>query len=317
MPLESSPMPAAELSAQPGTAQPHTTLAVHDACLNIDPEPYAALYNKVPFGFTHNLNQLDIFQFDYLCELLERYSSARNDYYVAGSAAAPGSPFFEAPHIKLKPSEAIQQIDQRPMRILLKRIENHDEKFLALRDLLIRQVRSLPGGLGSQPILRMQTSLFITSSAATTPLHFDPEVGFFAQIEGDKTYHAYSPDDVSEPDLEGFYVRGQVSIGQLQMAERDPAKEHVFHLRGGLGFHQPQNAPHWVETCASRSISYSCVFETSADRALGRTRAFNHYQRRLGLRPAAPGTHPHLDQFKAEAMIPDRLARKVLERLRG
>jgi Cupin superfamily protein len=302
------------------TATPDITaqsqVALKDVRLDIDPKSYQSLYNRTPFGFKHNLHQLEIFQFDSISELLDRYTGASNDYYVAGSAAAAGSAFFDAPHIKLTPKEASRQLDQRPTRILLKRLENHDDRFRKLLDLIIKQIRSIPGGLGDQPILRIQSSLFITSAASTTPLHFDPEVGFFTQIEGDKTYHVYSPDDVPEHDLEDFYVRGKVSIGQLDMAQRDPGKEQVYNLKAGDGFHQPQNAPHWVETCGSRSISYSCVFETQADRALGRTRAFNYYERKLGMRPSPPGQNSQLDSMKAEAIIPDRLARKVLDRIR-
>jgi hypothetical protein len=291
-------------------------VALQDVQLNIDPKSYEAFYNKTPFGFTHNLHQLEIFQFDSILELLDRYTGSSNDYYVAGSAAAAGSAFFDAPHIKLTPRDAIHRLDERPTRILLKRLENHDERFRTLMDLIIKQLRSIPGGLGDQPILRIQSSLFITSAASTTPLHFDPEVGFFTQIEGDKTYHVYSPDDVREQDLEKFYVKGKVSIGQLDMSQRDPGKEQVYNLSAGHGFHQPQNAPHWVETCGSRSISYSCVFETNADRALGRTRAFNYYERKLGMQPTPPGKNSQLDNIKAEAIIPDRLARKVLDRIR-
>ncbi len=291
-------------------------VALEDVRLDIDPRSYESFYNRTPFGFKHNLHQLDIFQFDSISDLLDRYTGASNDYYVAGSAAAAGSAFFDAPHIKLTPKEAIRQLDERPTRILLKRLENHDDRFRKLRDLIIKQIRSIPGGLGDQPIQRIQSSLFITSAASTTPLHFDPEVGFFTQIEGDKTYHVYSPDDVPEQDLEDFYVRGKVSIGQLDMAQRDPGKEQVYNLKAGDGFHQPQNAPHWVETCGTRSISYSCVFETLADRALGRTRAFNYYERKLGMSPKPPGQNSQLDNMKAEAIIPDRLARKVLDRIR-
>jgi hypothetical protein len=291
-------------------------VALEDMQLDIDPKSYQTFYNKTPFGFTHNLHRLDIFQFDSISELLDRYTGASNDYYVAGSAATAGSAFFEAPHIKLTPKEAIHQLNERPTRILLKRLENHDDRFRRLLELIIKQIRNIPGGLGDQPILRIQSSLFITSAASTTPLHFDPEVGFFTQIEGDKTYHVYSPDDVREEDLEDFYVRGKVSIGQLDLGQRDPGKEQVYNLRAGHGFHQPQNAPHWVETCGSRSISYSCVFETKADRALGRTRAFNYYERKLGMRPTPPGQNSQLDNVKAEAIIPDRLARKVINRIR-
>jgi hypothetical protein len=301
----------------PSSSLDSTNASVENAHLDIDPGSYKASYNTTPFGFRHNLHQLEIFQFDSILELLDRYNGASNDYYVAGSAAAAGSAFFDAPHIKLTPREAVKQLDARPTRILLKRLENHDDRFRALTEVLIKQLRSIPSGLGSLPILRMQSSLFITSAASTTPLHFDPEVGFFTQIEGGKTYHVYTPDDVSEEELESFYVRGKVSIGQLDLSQRDPEKETVFNLNAGDGFHQPQNAPHWVETCGTRSISYSLVYETSADRALGRTRAFNYYERKLGLKPTPPGQRSQLDGIKAEAVIPDRLARKVVDRIRN
>jgi hypothetical protein len=286
-------------------------LTVKDACLTIQPELYRTSYNKASFAFSHNLHLLDCFQFGSLCELVERYVGFKGDYYVAPSAAAPGSAFFDGPKIELNPKEAIQELDRQPIRILLKRLENHDDRFRELVEVLIRQLRTLPGGLGSKPVLRIQSSLFISSAAATTPLHFDPEVAFFTQIEGDKTYHVYSPDDVSEEDLEYFYARGQIEIGQLELTKRNPEKQHIYNLEAGDGFHQPQNSPHWVETCGTRSISYSCVFETDADLSLGRIRGFNRYQRKLGGNPAPPGLHPHLDSLKAKAMIANRLARRI------
>jgi hypothetical protein len=92
-------------------------VAVENAHLDIDPGSYQTSYNKTPFGFRHNLHQLDIFQVDSILELLDRYSGASNDYYVAGSAVAAGSAFFDAPHIKLTPREAVKQLDARPTRI--------------------------------------------------------------------------------------------------------------------------------------------------------------------------------------------------------
>jgi hypothetical protein len=293
-----------------------TGVAVQDAHLNLDPAVYAANYNRIPFPFTHNLHQLEIFQFDAICDLAARYDTAYADFFIAESAAAPGSAFFDAPQVHLKPKEAIAQLDARPTRILLKRLENHDPQFKALADSLIGELRAMPGGLGDLPIQRMQTSMFISSAAATTPLHFDPEVNFFFQIEGDKNYRVYPPTEVTEPELESFYSKGKVSIGQLDITKLNPAEENFYPLKAGLGFHQPQNAPHWVQTGASRSISYSIVFETTSDRALARTRAFNHYERLLGMKPATPGEHPQVDAVKSEVAGPLGIARKVVDKLR-
>ncbi|MEO6828836.1 MAG: hypothetical protein ABI164_03435, partial [Acidobacteriaceae bacterium] len=63
--------------------------------------------------------------------------------------------------------------------------------------------------------------------------------------------------------------------------------------------------------------SYTFVIETDATRARGPTRAFNHYQRKLGFNPVQPGTHPWMDTLKAEAMLPDLLVRKAARRLRA
>ena len=293
-------------------------IQLEDVQFDIEPQVYSANYNKVPFGFTHNLHQLEIFEFDAICNLAARYATAsENDFFVAGSSFAADSAFFAAEHIKLRPSEALEHLDDKPTRILLKRPESYDPGYRALLETIVKKLRELPGGLGGQTIKRMQSSLFITSAAATTALHFDPEVAFFTQIAGDKDYHVYPPAQVPEPELEDFYSRGRVSIGHVDMAALNPASEQLYKLKAGYGFHQPQNSPHWVQTQATRSISYSMVFETTADKVLGLTRAFNHFERKMGLNPALPGMKPKLDSFKSEVIVPVRFARKVVSKLRN
>jgi hypothetical protein len=81
--------------------------------------------------------------------------------------------------------------------------------------------------------------------------------------------------------------------------------------------HQPQNSPHWVETRGERTISFVFSYETTASRALGRTRAYNYYLRKLGLTPSAPGRNTGLDAVKARVMetaIPLRKAAGALVR---
>ncbi len=305
-------------SIQPTSTLPLVeTLTSKDARLEIDPASYSALYNNTPFGFQHNLHELDLFQFEAICDLADRYTGASpNDYFVTGTSPKADAAFFDTEQIVLKPVEAIRKLDDKPTRILLKRPENYDVRFRTLMNGLIQQIRALPGGLGSQPIRRIQSSVFITSAAATTALHFDPEVAFFAQIEGDKDYHAYPPDQVTEPELEAFYSRGRVSIGQLDMSKLNPDQDHFFPLKAGAGFHQPQNSPHWVQTRAVRSISYSLVYETALDKQIGLTRAFNYFERKAGLNPAPPTKKPRLDGLKARAIVPVRFGLKVAHKLR-
>jgi len=289
--------------------------------LSIEPQGFRRQFDREPFGLSHNLHTLPLFSFDSLAELAARYAAHPRDYFVAASAASAGVGFTSVHHGQYAADEAMRRLDSAAVRILLKRPENHDLGFRRLLDGLFEQVLELRGGLGRERVLRLESAVFITSASSITPFHFDPEIAFFTQIEGRKVYHVYPPASVSEQELESFYRQGVVSIAEVDLRARDCAQERVFSLVPGQGLHQPQNSPHWVETCAERSVSYSFVFETDTTRALGRTRACNYFLRRAGVRPALPGVHPARDAAKAGAIravfpIRRRLSRLV-DRLRG
>ncbi|MDB6125778.1 MAG: hypothetical protein JWQ71_4771 [Pedosphaera sp.] len=279
--------------------------------LNLDPQIFGESFDREPFGFTHNLSGLDLFQNDSLRALADKYHDHKKDYYVGAGAPEPGVKFYSVKHVDYKPADALDNMEKGSYRVLMKRPENHDKRFRALLDELFQQVVDLRGGLGDERVVRLESAIFVSSAATTTPFHFDPEIAFFCQIAGDKIYHVYSPRAVTEAEMEQFYIRGVVDIAQVDLAGRDPKLEHVFNLKAGKGLHQPQNAPHWVETRGDRSISFSFVFETTATRAKGRTRSFNHVARKLGLKPTAPGATPVLDTVKASAMRVVIPARKV------
>jgi hypothetical protein len=288
--------------------------------MDIEPKIFSRAFDRQPFGFSHNLGTFEAFSEDSLIALAKVYDGHPGDYFVSAGAPAADSVFFSVPSGQYGPHAAIQQLDSAAIRILLKRPENHDPRFRRILDQLFEQVVQLRGGLKDETVVRLESAIFITSASTTTPFHFDPEIAFFAQIQGEKIYHLYSPDSLQETELERFYLQGLVSIGQIPLEGRDPTHEHVFSLSAGRGMHQPQNSPHWVQTNAERSVSYSFVFETDVSRATGRTRAFNHYVRKCGLRPAHPGSNPALDALKArsmQAMIPIRQrASRLLRKMR-
>jgi hypothetical protein len=259
-------------------------------------------FNREPFGFNHNLSTLDIFDLGSLGRLAEKYHGHEQDYFIASSASAPDEKFRATKPVNLELSEAFGSLKKNSIRILLKRPENHDPKFRKLLDGLTEQIIDQSGELKNDQILRLESAVFITSAATLTPFHFDPSAVFFCQIMGDKTYHLYSPTALTEPELEQFYFRGLIDIAQVELAKRDPKQEHVFQLSAGKGLHQPQNAPHWVETRGDISVSYSFFFETAGARKVSRTRGFNYYMRKAGAEPTPPGARPRLDAFKADAM---------------
>jgi hypothetical protein len=282
------------------------------------PEDYRAAYNRTPFGYRHNLSGLDLLSFDVICDLARKYD---RDYFVAGSAPSPATQFYSLPSAASLPHEAMLRLDTEESRVLLKRPENYDPRYRELMLGLFQQVLEMRGGLApGEQVVRLDSSILVSSAATITPFHFDPEVSFFFQIEGDKVYHLYAPIALGEAELEQFYWMGIVNIGQVELIGRDPAHEHVFRLGPGMGMHQPQNSPHWVETGLSRTISYVFSFETNLSRALRRTRAFNYYMRKAGLTPGPPGSRLGLDALKARVMdvaIPVRKAAgRIIERTR-
>jgi hypothetical protein len=274
----------------------------YSAGLNLSSEKMKDSFDREPFGLDHTLDKLELFTTNSLQKLAQKYAACKQDYYVAHSAGAPGTAFNSVPVAPFPPHEALDRLEAGSYRILLKRPENHDDRFRDLLDGLFKEVVDRLGGLGEDRVVRLEAGLFISSGATTTPFHFDPEIAFFTQIEGEKTYHVYSPSVMREAELERFYRSGRVSIAEVDLATRDPSCEHVFTLEPGKGLHQPQNAPHWVETGKSRSVSYSFVFETEASRARGRARACNYYLRQLALSPPRLGTYPTSDAIKSRAM---------------
>ena len=273
-----------------------------DSLLTVDQAVYKTSFNNTPFGFKHCLHQLPMFQPSALAELAKKYGENPADYYVSSSAPTPGTRFFDVKSKTSKPDEALAQLATGPTRVLLKRPENYDAGFRELLDKLFEKVIELRGGLNGEKVARLESAIFVSSASSTTPFHFDPEINHFFQIEGDKHYHVYRPSAVREDELEDFYVQGIVEIGQVDLATRDKSLEHVFDLVPGSGFHQPQDAPHWVQTGAERSVSYAFVYETDATRARGRIFAANHYLRKLGVNPQPPGADPGTDNAKSSVM---------------
>ena len=271
--------------------------------LDLADSVFAKNYDRVPFGFSHNLQNLALFENATLRSLCGIYAAHPLDYFVACSAPTAETVFYSVPKTLLKPHEAFDQLTAGSYKILLKRPECYHDGFRDLLDTLFAQVKEhLRRNQFSDEVVRLESSIFISAPRATTPFHFDPEVNFFSQIEGEKIYHLYEPSVLSEDEVEPLYVRATTDIGQVDFARRDVNAEHVFRLRPGTGLHQPQDSPHWVETVGSRSISYTFVYETRESRMRARVRSFNAYLRRLHVDPSCPGASPVRDAMKAAAM---------------
>src|SRR5262249_40694333 len=130
------------------TVDPRSPRARGAASLDIEPGCLAAGFDREPFAFAHNLHTLELFRFDSLLELAQRFAAAPRDYFVAAAAPSAASQFEAVPHGQCTAVEALRRIDSAAVRVLLKRPENHDVRFRQLLDSLFAQVIALRGGLG-------------------------------------------------------------------------------------------------------------------------------------------------------------------------
>ena len=271
--------------------------------LEVELSEFAVQYNQMPFGFGHNLHKLDLFSDVSLRKLCDAYADHPQDYFVSESAPEPGAVFYSVVQPRLQPHEAFDRLMTGSYKILLKRLEHHDRRFRQLLHDLFSEVRDQLRQCGyCDEVVRLESSIFISAPCTTTPFHFDPEVNFFSQIEGEKIYHLYPASALGEDEVEPLYVRATVDIGQVDFSRRDRSTECSFTLTPGTGVHQPQDSPHWVETTGERSVSYTFVYETTEGRSRARVRSFNHYLRRLHIEPLAPGVNPKRDALKSATM---------------
>ena len=172
--------------------------------LQIEPDTFRLSYDRRPFGFTHRLHGLSLFKEESLYALATKYRDAPQHYFVAAGAPTPGTQFYLGPAIRHRPHEALQRLDGSGYRVLLKRMELFDPDYADLLHQLFAQVVELLGGLDAARVVRLESAIFVSAASTITPFHYDPEVNFFAQIEGPKTYHVYAPPAVSEAELESF-----------------------------------------------------------------------------------------------------------------
>ena len=148
------------------------------------PDDCSSSIDRLPFGYEHNLCNLDLFEFEALRDLARKFD---HDYFVASGAHTPAADFYSVKYGEFTPYEALNRLEIDQQRVLLKRPEQYDPRYRELMHHLFDQAIALRGGLArGERLLRLDSSILISSAATITPFHFDPEVSFFFQIAGDK-----------------------------------------------------------------------------------------------------------------------------------
>jgi hypothetical protein len=261
--------------------------------VDIDAASYADVFARRSIAVHHHLVDHPLFTMDAIAQLADRLPSdsvrrERGDLPLANSG-------FGYVEVGQGPtSQSIRDVERLGLRITLRDIQQAPEYadlINACLDEVDELVSDREGGMTHRA-----GYLFISGPASTTPMHFDVEHSFLLQIRGVKRVSVASfADDPSRRHRElDRYIDGEECDFAAMQARAEDTR-----LEPGIGVYLPSYVPHWVETEAGVSISFSIPFFTAyTERAEGVSR-INRRLRQMHLSPRPLGESAPVDTAKA------------------
>jgi hypothetical protein len=261
--------------------------------VDIESAAFAEAFAQRSIAVSHSLVDHRLFTIDAIAELADRLppESVRREH---GNLPLANSGFGYVEVGKGPPSETIRDVERTGFRVTLRDIQQTPE-YAELINECLDEVEDLvadrEGGM-----TRRAGYLFISCPASTTPMHFDVEHSFLLQVKGTKhvSVASFDHDPVARHRELDRYIDGEeCDFEAMQEAAV------TTRLSPGVGVYLPSYVPHWVETEAGVSVSFSIPFFTSyTERAEGVSR-INRRLRQLHLSPKPLGTSEPVDKTKA------------------
>jgi hypothetical protein len=263
--------------------------------VDIDAEAYAEAFARRSILVHHRLGDHPLFTLDAIAQLADRLppESVRRE-----RGNLPLSNYGKYVDVgQGPPSETIRDVERTGIRVSLRDIQ-HAPEYAELINECLDQVEPLvadrEGGMTQR-----SGYLFISSPASTTPMHFDVEHSFLLQVKGVKhvSVAAFEDDPEQLQRQVDRYVDGLECDFEAMQAVAE-----AFVLEPGVGVYLPSYVPHWVETEAGISISFSIPFHTRYAEQAESVSRINKRMRRLHLSPRPVGASEPVDRTK-EAVI--------------
>jgi Cupin superfamily protein len=273
--------------------------------LHIDEEAFAHAFARKSILVQHSLVEHPLFTIEAIAELADRLPPhsvrrERGDLPIGESHR----------YVDVgqgRPSESILDVERNGFRISLRDIQQVPEYAEVVNECL-DQVEPLvarrEGGMQFR-----SGYLFISCPASTTPMHFDAEHSFLLQLRGTKHVHVAAFED--DPgklrrELERYTDAQECDFQAME------AVAETFRIDPGLGVYLPSYIPHWVETEAGVSVSFSIPFYTRLSQRVEGVYRVNSWLRKARLSPRPPGDFEPLDATKAAVFRSLRAARRKL-----
>jgi hypothetical protein len=272
--------------------------------VDIDVTEFADAFARHSLAVQHDLVDHPLFSIEAIAELADRLppESVRREQ---SDLPLANSGFGYHDVGSGPPSETILDIERSGMRVTLRDIHQVPEYNELINDCLDEVeelVADREGGM-----TRRAGYLFISAPASTTPMHFDVEHSFLLQVKGVKhvSVASFADDPIARHRELDRYIDGEDCDFETMTNEAVTTR-----MGPGVGVYLPSYVPHWVETEAGASISFSIPFFTSyTEKAEGVSR-INRRLRQLHMSPRPLGTSDRVDNTKVAVF-------RSLQKIRG
>ena len=275
--------------------------------MKIFENPHAAmagLYPARPFRLRHRLAGHPLFTLAALADLAQRLPPEFIEYN-AGDIPIDQDP-DKTPATGLSVEETIRRIEEKNSWMVLRHVEQDPAYKAALEECLADIAPCAAHSTGAMH--KKIGFIFISSPNAVTPLHLDPEHNILVHLQGSKRMTIFSCErGVISDERHELYHVGKAHRNLPHCADFDDVAE-THDLSPGDALYVPVKAPHWVKTGDKPCVSFSITWKSRASDAEARLRIANHYVRKFGGAPPAPGANRARD---AAAVFAQRLVSKI------
>jgi len=255
--------------------------------------------NREAFRVAHALGGHPLFQLDALIEVAKQAANRPGDLYLDAGDVSVTDKWGHIPIPDRPVEEIIRRIETAGAWIIIKHVEQGPGYDQVIRE-FDQFVRKVAGPDTARLLSSPEMLVLVTSPNRVTPFHFDAEVNFLVQVQGEKDAWVCDPSDrsaVTHLEIERYYSVNH-NAGTFKPGLEEKAR--LFHLLPGEGVHIPTHAGHWVKNGNQVSVSLSLNFELPPGLYRDIYR-MNHRLRKLGLEPTPPGHAPFRDRMKAGA----------------
>ena len=256
---------------------------------------FANNYPEKVHVLDHRLVTHELLTLDRIAELGEALPAASREYNLGDLPIGVDADKVQTNGMGI--GDTIRNIDSAKSWAVLKNIEQIPEYKHLLLGLLEELRPDIEAATGM--LLRPQGYIFVSSPAAMTPYHFDPEHNILLQLRGQKEMTVFPAGDsrfARDEEHESYHTGGGRNL-KWNDAYLPGGSAHT--LTPGKAIYVPVMSPHFVRNGSEPSISLSITWRSEWSFAEADVRAFNALLRKFGIQPKAPARFPARNHVKS------------------